>query len=188
MFQTQIGPDRFPIGSLCFFAKIWLRNIPLAPESMRALTGMLRLMVFSAPMIVVDSKKNLFLILITSTDWSGIAEMIANVNTGHYFKNLLLSFRKEVVLVLPWEGLDIWLWCRCEYLWLSDISEEHCSLCFVSADSVLRFAVYFWWDILGFCVLVDDRESRVLCNDVPFVLGLRVCQYPWHLNFLLELL
>ena len=99
-FWTRIGPGRFPIGSLCFFANFSSRNIPPAPESMRAFTGILRSTVFPAPTMVVDSKKDLFLVLATSTGWSGIVGMVADVDVGCHFENPLLSSEKGVVPVL----------------------------------------------------------------------------------------
>ena len=108
-FRTQIGPGRFPIGSLCFFANFSSRNIPPAPESMRAFTGILRSMVFPAPTMVVGSKKDLFSVLATSTGWSGIVRTVADVDAGCRFKNPLLPSEKEGVFVLLWEGLDTWL-------------------------------------------------------------------------------
>ena len=99
-FWTQIGSGRFPIDRLCCFAKVSLRNIPPAPESMRAFTEMLRLIVFPAPTMVVGSKKDLFLVLATSIGWSGIVGTVADINAGCRFKNPLLLSGKGVVLAL----------------------------------------------------------------------------------------
>ena len=90
-FWTRIGPGRFPIGNLCFFVNFLSRNIPPAPESIRAFTGMLRSMVFPASTMVVGSKKDLFLVLATSTGWSGIVGTVADVDAGRHFKRECLE-------------------------------------------------------------------------------------------------
>ena len=99
-FRTRIGPGRFPIGSLFFFANFSSKNIPPAPESMRAFTGMLRSTVFPASTMVVGSKKDLFSVLATSTGWSGIVGTVADVDAGRRFKNPLLPSERGVPVLL----------------------------------------------------------------------------------------
>ena len=99
-FWTRIGPGRFPIGNLFFFANFLSKNIPPASESMRAFTGMLRSTVFPASTMVVGSKKDLFSVLATSTGWSGIMGTVADVDAGHHFKNPLLPSERGGVPVL----------------------------------------------------------------------------------------